>query len=136
MDNASKVLVRQRAKHFCEYCRVHQRDYPDTTFHMEHIIARQHGGDDSTDNLALACHLCNLKKGPNVAGMDPVNGELTRLFNPRLDNWQEHFKLERSGEIIGLTAIGRTTANLLGMNTAIRVQMRREISHLENKTKH
>jgi hypothetical protein len=29
------------------------------------------GGSDDPDNLALACHHCNLHKGPNLAGVDP-----------------------------------------------------------------
>jgi hypothetical protein len=33
------------------------------TFHIEHIMARQHGGDDNLSNLALACPDCNAYKG-------------------------------------------------------------------------
>src|SRR4051794_18394911 len=32
--------------------------------HVEHIVARQHGGADDPDNLALACNRCNASKGP------------------------------------------------------------------------
>jgi 5-methylcytosine-specific restriction endonuclease McrA len=28
------------------------------------------------DNLALACHRCNLRKGPNLTGIDPMSGEM------------------------------------------------------------
>ena len=133
MDNTTREVVRQRAANFCEYCRVHQRYYPDFRFHIEHITARQHGGNDSVDNLALACHLCNGKKGPNLSGIDPDTGALTRLFNPRTDSWEKHFHLNPSGEIVGLTAIGRTTVSLLGMNGEIRIQIRQAIiRHEEN----
>jgi hypothetical protein len=133
MDEAARQLVRDRAANRCEYCHVHQRYYPDFTFHIEHIVARQHGGANDIDNLALACHLCNNKKGPNLSGIDPVAGRLTPLFNPRQDNWDEHFSLGADGRITGWTAIGRTTLYVLGMNTEIRVQIRREIMAIETK---
>ena len=131
MDSTTREFVRRRADNLCEYCRVHQRYYPDYTFHVEHIIARQHGGDDSLDNLANSCHQCNSKKGPNLASLDPETGTLTRLFHPRTDSWDEHFRLRLNGEIVGLTAIGRTTVNLLNMNSTIRVQIRQEIIRLK-----
>ena len=78
MDAETRQLVRTRANHRCEYCGIHQRIYPDFAFHIEHIVARQHGGEDELDNLALSCHLCNSKKGPNLSGLDPDTGALTR----------------------------------------------------------
>ena len=66
MDAGSRRYVRTRAEHRCEYCRIYQRLYPDFAFHIEHIVAKQHGGIDELDNLALSCHLCNSKKGPNL----------------------------------------------------------------------
>jgi hypothetical protein len=74
-------------------------------------VPRQHEGGDAAENLALACHHCNLHKGPNLSGLDPQTGELTRLFHPRRDRWPEHFS-EHDGEVTGLTAIGRATAKL------------------------
>lgn len=131
MDDATKESVRQRAGNRCEYCGVHQRYYPDFSFHIEHVVAQQHRGTDTPENLALACHLCNQQKGPDLAGLDPNTGALTRLFHPRTDVWQEHFRLQESGEIVGLTAIGRTSVCVLGMNAGIRVRLRREIRRLE-----
>ena len=104
------ALVRNR----CEYCRIHQQHYL-ITFHVEHIIARQHRGSDADSNLALACHFCNRHKGPNVAGLDPATGVLTRLFNPRTDVWSHHFRIER-GRILGLTPVGRTSVEVQQMN--------------------
>ena len=95
-------------------------------FHLEHIIARQHGGEDSPDNLALACHRCNLHKGPNLTALDPKTGELTRLFHPRKDRWNGHFDFQQE-RIIGRTAIGRATAALLQMNTPDRIELRRQL---------
>jgi len=84
MDARLRHLVRRRADDVCEYCGLRQEQEP-LPFHVEHIIPRQHGGADATDNLALACHHCNLHKGSDLAGLDPESGQLTRLFNPRAD---------------------------------------------------
>ena len=77
-------------------------------------------------NLALACHFCNRHKGPNLSGMDPTTGELTRLFNPRIDTWSQHFRIQ-AGHIIGLTPMGRTTVYVLNMNRPNRVRVRVEL---------
>ena len=126
MQAALRRLVEERAGNRCEYCHLHHDFQPLTPFHVEHIIARQHGGSDSSDNLALACHRCNFHKGPNLAGIDPETGAMTRLFNPRQDNWKEQFEF-RNARIIGITAIGRTTAALLQMNTPDRIELRNDL---------
>ena len=68
MDDALRALVWARAGGRCEYCRLHQDEYEYQTFHVEHIIAKQHGGADDPDNLCLACSECNWAKNPNLAG--------------------------------------------------------------------
>jgi hypothetical protein len=93
------------------------------TFHVEHIMAKQHGGPDDLENLALACQLCNLLKGPNLTGIDPDSGDITRLFHPRRDRWALHFGMDGS-RITGLTAEGRTTAWLLDFNCDERLALR------------
>ena len=123
MDAQLRHSVRQRAGGRCEYCGLRQEQEP-LTLHVEHITPRQHGGKDTAENLAVACHHCNLHKGPNLSGLDPQTGELTRLFHPRLDIWSEHF-MGQNGEIISLSAIGRTTVSLLRMNDDGRLQLRK-----------
>jgi hypothetical protein len=122
MDAPLRRLVRQRADDVCEYCGLRQEQEP-LPFHVEHIVPRHHGGADTPDNLALACHHCNLHKGPNLAGLDPESGQLTRLFDPRADRWEEHFA-RLGNEIVGLTAIGRTTVEVLRMNEDGRAELR------------
>lgn len=124
MDERTKVLVRARAEGRYEYCQILQSLYPDFVFHVEHVVARQHGGVDLPSNLALACHLCNGKKGPNLSGIDPLTGDLSRLFHPRSDDWDSHFLIESSGLIVGQTAVGRTTITVLNMNSEIRIAIR------------
>jgi len=122
MNARLRQFVRQRAKNCCEYCGLLQ-DFEPLPFHIEHIIPRQHGGKDSAENLALACHHCNLHKGTNLSGLDPRTGKLPRLFHPRLDDWDEHFT-GHGGEITGLSAIGRTTVKILRINEDGRMQLR------------
>jgi len=81
---------------------------------------------DDVDNLALACHRCNLRKGPNLTGIDPVSGEMVPLFHPRRDQWTEHF-LFRGVRIEGLTPVGRATVHVLGMNDTRRLELRSEL---------
>ena len=93
------------------------------THHIEHVVARQHGGTDDHSNLALACHRCNLRKGPNLTGIDPATGEIVALFNPRRDRWLDHFRVQ--GAVIdGVTAVGRTTIKVLSMNDIRRIERR------------
>jgi len=82
--------VRRRAGNRCEYCRLPQAAFR-RGFHMEHILARQHGGSTSLQNLVFACWSCNLKKGPNLSGIDPDTGHMAALFDPRKDSWSDHF---------------------------------------------
>jgi hypothetical protein len=106
--------VHQRANASCEYCQLPEAA-AETPFQLDHIIALQHGGPNELDNLAWACFYCNKYKGPNLAGIDPETGQITRLFHPRKDVWHAHFKWA-GAELIGLTAEGRTTVLVLGIN--------------------
>jgi hypothetical protein len=125
--------VRKRAGYRCEYCLIPQALFR-RPFHIEHIIAKKHGGTTHLDNLALACWQCNLKKGPNLTGIDPESGEIARLFHPRRDTWAEHFAFHevesKTGliEILGSTPIGRATARLLDVNEEMRQILRYELS--------
>src|SRR2546429_7679685 len=108
--------VRERAHNACEYCHLHQRDSPLAALHIEHIIPKTHGGSDDLDNLALACIDCNLHKGTNLTGIDPETNEVTELFHPRRQDWNEHFGLQ-GVHVIGKTETGRTTIRVLNMNS-------------------
>jgi hypothetical protein len=125
MDLAARSLVRRRAAEHCEYCRLHQRN-SGLFRHIEHIVAKQHGGSDDPNNLALACHRCNLHKGPNLTGIDPQTGQVAPLFHPRRDRRSEHFAFEDI-RIDGISATGRATVQVLAMNDARRLEVRQEI---------
>ena len=117
MPASVKAVVRQRAGNRCEYCLRPQEASPLVSLQLEHIIARKHGGNDGLENLALACAECNLHKSSDLAGIDPESGQLTPLFHPRQDAWDEHFEwIEEFTRIQGRTAIGRATIVRLKMN--------------------
>lgn len=115
MDESLAQEVRRRANHACEYCRMPQRFYPTVPFPIDHIIARQHGGPTILTNLALSCLHCNSHKGPNIAGIDPKNKKLTKLFHPRRHKWDRHFRWN-GPYMPGRTAVGRVTVDVLAMN--------------------
>ena len=94
--------------------------------HIEHIVARQHGGTDSEENLALACDRCNAYKGPNLTTASEETGEVVELFHPRKQKWSDHFEAVE-GMILGKTEIGRASVRLLQMNAPRRMQLRRLI---------
>jgi hypothetical protein len=66
---------------------------------------------------------CNSFKGPNLTGMDPQTNQIVPLFNPRSQNWGDHFALS-GAEIVGQTTQGRATVRLLRMNDQERLQVR------------
>lgn len=126
MALAARRLVRERAAHRCEYCRLEQPQAPFVAFHVEHVVPRKHGGSDAPDNLALACQHCNSHKGTNLTGIDPLTRQITVLFNPRTNAWEEHFRADEVW-IRGLTPVGRTTVIVSGMNLPERLELRAEL---------
>jgi 5-methylcytosine-specific restriction endonuclease McrA len=60
---------------------------------IDHVISRKHGGMSDPENLEFACYLCNRLKGSDIASPHPVTGELVRLYDPRKDRWEEHFRI-------------------------------------------
>ena len=95
MRQALRDHVRRRAGNRCEYCRLRPEHDRFHFFHVEHIVARKHGGTDEVENLALACQQCNLHKGTNLTGRDPDTNEIIRLFDPRKDRWDEPLRARR-----------------------------------------
>jgi hypothetical protein len=47
------------------------------------------------------------------------------LFNPRLQQWADHFSWTDDGtNVVGLTPMGRATVSALSLNTEFRVRTR------------
>lgn len=123
MDAATRAFVRQRAANRCEYCGLQQTAEAFFAFHIEHIVARQHGGTDDVANLALACYHCNLHKGTNLTTVDAQSGALVMIFHPRTMSWAEHF-VQNGNSIEGRTPLGKATVALLKMNAPDRRRLR------------
>lgn len=122
---ALRRLVLRRSREMCEYCLIHQT-FSIYSHEVDHAIATKHGGETIADNLVLSCFPCNRHKGADLASFDPLTKTLTPLFNPRIQVWAEHFKLD-GATIQGLTAIGRTTIFLLQLNQVGRLQLRQAL---------
>src|SRR5213593_2531674 len=65
----------------------------------------------------------------DVGSVLQTSRTFTRLFNPRIDRWDEHFALDES-RIIGLTEVGQVTVNLLRLNDDERVLERRFLGRI------
>jgi hypothetical protein len=124
MDAAIRALVRERAGGRCEYCRLHEVETDFFAFHVEHVIAKKHGGTDDPETLCYACPECNWAKGPNLAGM--LEESMYPLFNPRTQNWQRHFRWDRT-TLVGKTKTGIVTVQVLNINEASRVMLRENL---------
>jgi hypothetical protein len=75
------------------------------------------GGSDEVDNLALACHRCNERHYNFTAGTDPQTQQEVPLFNPRQQQWSDHFIWTADGlKIVGITPIGRATSARFDIN--------------------
>ncbi|HXE53831.1 MAG TPA: HNH endonuclease signature motif containing protein [Tepidisphaeraceae bacterium] len=125
---AQRGRVARRANGLCEYCKCPQGFCPDA-FSIDHIQPRSRRGSDALANLAFVCQGCNNSKYNRTSARDPATGASTRFFNPRVDRWSEHFKWDESfAQIVGTTAIGRATIDLLKLNRP-QVQNLRKLLH-------
>ena len=123
MDARLRTQVRDRAGRRCEYCRIHEDVDPFFTFPIDHVIAQQHGGATTLENLCLSCFRCNAHKGPNLTSIDPATGITTSLFHPRRDLWGEHFHWD-GPVLVGNTPTGRATVRCLAINHSDAVMLR------------
>lgn len=114
--------MRARAQDCCEYRHVPSWFDP-LPLHGEHVISKKHHGRSVLSNLALGCPACNLFNAANIAGVDVESGELTRVFHPRTDPWGGHFDWD-GAVLVGKTAVGRTTIDVLQINQPERIRHR------------
>jgi len=116
INNDTRQVVRERANFLCEYCHSPER-LSATRFTVDHVIPKSLAGSDDLSNLALACRRCNERRYNFVAGIDPETQEIVPIFNPRRQQWQEHFVWIEDGAVIqGVTPTGRATCDRLDLN--------------------
>lgn len=120
-----RLQVAQNANFKCEYC-LTPEFFLATTFHIDHIRSVKHGGKTILRNLAYACPHCNQNKGSDIASYSN-DDEIVRLFNPRIDFWNEHFEVLSDGTIASLSSIGEATINTLRFNQLERMIFRKSL---------
>lgn len=108
-----KRIIYQEANGCCEYCQTCEVNIGQR-MHVDHITPNS---NNNMDNLCLACWNCNTSKGVETQAIDPLTNEIVALYNPRKHLWANHFAWTKfNTEILGITAIGRSTVKCLKMN--------------------
>jgi hypothetical protein len=92
---------------------------------IDHIIPKADGGSDDELNLCLSCRLCNSYKGTQTSKIEPETRKMIALFNPRRQNWSEHFDWSEDGiYVLGKTACGHITIDALQLNNPYALAVR------------
>ncbi len=90
----SRALIYKRDSNTCQYC--------GSTRHLtiDHVIPKSRGGEDTWENLAVACSACNTKKGDKF--LEQTNMKLKRkpkapynkmqfiIDNSKISEWKEY----------------------------------------------
>ena len=119
-----RPAIAAAANHRCGYCQT-QEVVSGVPLTVEHIVPTLQGGTYEEENLWLSCRLCNEAKGAQTQKADPQTGQLILLFNPRTQQWTDHFTWSEDGVIIlGLTPDGRATILALDLNSEFRMRSR------------
>ena len=130
ISKKQKELVAERANYCCEYC-LSQLHFSPDPFSVEHIVPLSKEGTDDLDNLALACQGCNSHKYVAISAIDPASGNEVSLYNPRQDDWEEHFVWNDDFSlVIGISPRGRATIIKLQLNRIGVVNLRNVLSVL------
>lgn len=109
----------------CGYCRSAEV-LTGAPLEFDHIIPLAAGGTNARENLWRICHRCNQYKGAQTHAKDDSSGELVPIFNPRMQEWAEHFQWNADfAYIVGITPIGRATVHALRLNRGLLVKARR-----------
>ena len=90
----SRAMIYKRDNNTCQYCGA------TTRLTIDHVIPRCRGGQDTWENLVVACSSCNTKKGNTLleqTGMKlarqpraPYNKMQFTLSNCNVNEWQEY----------------------------------------------
>jgi len=124
ISDSLKARIEQEERQRCSYCLTSEANsgIPMT---FDHIQPRSKGGATSFENVCLACRTCNEYKSDSTEAEDPLMGKVVLLFNPRTQQWSEHFTWSLDAtKVEGLTAIGRATVIALRMNNPVIVAAR------------
>jgi len=104
-------FIRRRANYQCEYCTVSEVNYGGELT-VDHFHPVSKGGNNELENLVYCCNKCNSYKHNYF----PENEDDPRLWNPRIDNYNDHFITLENGVLHALTNQADFTIKLLRLN--------------------
>ena len=90
ISRATRRRVAAVARFRCGYCLTSQAVIG-PLLEIDHLLPEALGGGSEETNLWLACPHCNGAKGSRTTGRDALTGDILPLFNPRQDQWSDHF---------------------------------------------
>jgi 5-methylcytosine-specific restriction endonuclease McrA len=82
----SRASLFERDKNRCQYC---GQTFPRSQLTIDHIIPQSRGGEDTWENLAVACLRCNVKKGsrtPDEWGVPLIRTPQKPAWAPLMGN--------------------------------------------------
>lgn len=115
ISESLRRLVAERSGYRCEYCLIPESN-SFYSFQVDHIISIKHGGKSVAENLAFACIICNRNKGSDLGTILEQSENIIRFFNPRKDQWTDHFEVSDKGLLHPKTLIGEATIKILDLN--------------------
>ena len=90
----SRSMIYKRDNHTCQYCGSRSK------LTIDHVIPRSKGGQDTWENLVVACSKCNTKKGSMLleqTGMTlarkpraPINKMIFDLDKTCVEEWKQY----------------------------------------------
>jgi hypothetical protein len=90
----SRAMIYKRDHNTCQYCGSKSK------LTIDHVIPRSKGGDNSWENLVVACSSCNTKKGDRLLEQTnmklscqpraPINKMVFDLNHTKVDEWKEY----------------------------------------------
>jgi 5-methylcytosine-specific restriction endonuclease McrA len=93
-NRPSRAMIYKRDGHKCQYCGSTKE------LTIDHIIPRSRGGEDSWENLVVACMPCNTRKGDKLLEdtnltlhtipRKPLNKMLFSLDRSNVSEWKEY----------------------------------------------
>lgn len=69
-----------------------------------------------------------------MSAFDSKSQLTVSLFNPRMETWSEHFRINDEFEFEGLTPTGRATIIALGLNRPAIISIRKELHFIGRYT--
>lgn len=99
----SRVNLLCRDNHHCQYCGL-ELSYGEST--IDHVVPRSQGGETSWENVVIACHPCNRRKG----GRTPAEARMHLRREPHAPEWLPvlNFRIHHHMPEAWLVFLGRT----------------------------